>query len=103
MDGKKPLSIGGEFFEKIRTNQYYYVDKTSLISRLLRSGTEVTLFTRPRRFGKTLMMTTLKSFFEIGSDPALFDGLAISEDREIFEKYQGRFPVIFLTLKDVEA
>ena len=101
--GKKRLAIGTEDFEKLRRAGCYYVDKTGLIAELMRSMTEVTLFTRPRRFGKTLNMSMLKCFFEIGGDPALFDGLKISKDAELCEQYMGRFPVFFISLKDVGA
>ncbi len=100
---KKPLPIGTEFFDELREKECYYVDKTGLIAELLRSQAKVTLFTRPRRFGKTLAMTTLKCFFEIGADPSLFEGLAISRERELCERYMGKYPVIFVTLKDIEG
>ena len=96
-------AVGTEFFEKLRRRNSYYVDKTGLISELLRKQSEVTLFTRPRRFGKTLNMTMLKSFFEIGTDPALFNGLAISRETDLCEQYMGKYPVIFMTLKDMEG
>ena len=96
-------AVGTEFFEKLRRRNSYYVDKTGLISELLRRQSEVTLFTRPRRFGKTLNMTMLKSFFEIGTDPTLFDGLAISRETDLCEQYMGKYPVIFVTLKDMEG
>ncbi len=79
------------------------MDKTGLIAELLRSPTKVTLFTRPRRFGKTLAMTTLKCFFEIGTDPSLFEELAISQERGLCEQHLGKYPVIFVTLKDIEG
>lgn len=101
--GKKRLAIGTEDFEKLRRAGCYYVDKTGLIAELMRSVTDVTLFTRPRRFGKTLNMSMLKCFFEIGGDPALFDGLEISKDAELCEQYMGKFPVFFISLKDVGA
>ncbi len=100
---KRPLPIGTEFFDELRKKEYYYVDKSRLIAELLRSPTKVTLFTRPRRFGKTLAMTTLKCFFEIGTDPSLFEGLAISRERELCERHMGKYPVVFVTLKDVDA
>ena len=100
---KKPLPIGTEFFDELRKKEYYYVDKTGLIAELLRSQAKVTLFTRPRRFGKTLAMTTLKSFFEIGADPSLFEGLAISRERELCEQHMGEYPVVFVSLKSVDA
>ena len=100
---KKLLPIGAEFFDKLRKNDCYYVDKTRLIAELLNSHADVTLFTRPRRFGKTLAMTTLKCFFEIGTDPSLFGGLAISRERELCERHMGRYPVVFVSLKGVDA
>ena len=98
---RKKLPIGLDGFEKLRTNDFYYVDKTLFIKELLQSWGEVNLFTRPRRFGKTLNMSMLKCFFEIGSDPALFDGLKIMRERELCEKYMGKFPVISISLKSV--
>ncbi len=95
----KKLPIGVEGFEKIRTQDFYYIDKTMFIKELLDNWGEVNLFTRPRRFGKTLMMDMLKAFFEIGSDKTLFDGLKISQETELCEEYMGQFPVIFVTLK----
>lgn len=100
---KKRLPLGMEFFDELRRKDCYYVDKTALISELIRSSAEVNLFTRPRRFGKTLTMTMLKCFFEIGGDPAVFDGLAIAEEVELCENYMGKFPVIFVSLKSVDA
>ncbi len=90
-------------FKKIREEDCYYIDKTGMIKELLHNYGEVNLFTRPRRFGKTLNMSMLKSFFEIGSDPKLFDGLYISEETELCRKYMGKYPVIFLTLKQVDG
>lgn len=103
MKKKLKLPVGIENFEEIRRNQYYYIDKTKLIEQLFDSLGKVSLFTRPRRFGKTLNMSMLKSFFEIGTDPSLFDGLYISENKELCEQHQGQYPVIFLSLKDVEG
>ena len=97
------LPIGIEDFEKIRTEGFYYIDKTGLITELFNNWGEVNLFTRPRRFGKSLNMNTLKYFFSYGCDPKLFDGLAISEEKELCEKYMGKFPVISITLKGVEG
>ncbi len=97
------LPIGIEDFETIRTEGYYYVDKTRLIEELLTRGGFVTLFTRPRRFGKTLNMSMLKAFFELGQRADLFDGLMITEHRELCRMYQGQFPVIFLSLKDIDG
>ena len=100
---KKSLPIGTEFFDELRKKESYYVDKTGLIAELLRSPTKVMLFTRPRRFGKTLAMTTLKCFFEIGADLSLFEGLAISRERELCELHMGKYPVVFVSLKSVDA
>lgn len=100
---KKKLPIGLDGFEKIRTNDFYYVDKTLFIKELLQNWGEVNLFTRPRRFGKSLNMSMLKSFFEVGGDPALFDGLKISREKELCANYQGKFPVISISLKSVDG
>ena len=97
------LPVGIDNFEKIRKNGFYYVDKTKLIEQLVETGGEVTLFTRPRRFGKTLNMSMLRAFFEIGADASLFEGLHIAENKTICEEYMGRYPVIFLSLKSVEG
>ena len=99
----RKLPLGTENFEEVRKSNLYYVDKTGLISDLLRRWSEVTLFTRPRRFGKTLNMSMLKSFFEIGCDKSLFDGLAIAREKELCEQYMGQFPVISISLKDVDG
>ena len=99
----KKLPVGIENFEEIRTEDFYYVDKTGLISNLLNNWSKVNIFTRPRRFGKTLNMSMLKSFFSIGADPSLFIGLNISREKELCDKYMGTFPVIFLTLKGVDG
>ncbi len=96
---KARLPMGIESFKEIRRQKFYYVDKTALIRELLENWGKVTLFTRPRRFGKTLNMSMLKCFFEIGSDKALFDGLEISRETQLCEEYQGKFPVISITLK----
>ncbi len=101
--GKKKLPIGIEMFKKIRTAGFYYVDKTDFIRELLTSWAEVNLITRPRRFGKTLNMDMLKTFFEPGTDPALFQGLKISEHKDLCEAYMGKYPVISVSLKDVEG
>ena len=100
---RKKLPVGIENFEEIRKEGFYYVDKTGLIRDLLNNWGKVNLFTRPRRFGKTLNMSMLKSFFEIGTDKTLFDGLAISEDKELCEAYMGKFPAVFVSLKDVDG
>ena len=99
MEMKTRLPMGIESFKEIRRQKFYYVDKTALIRELLENWGKVTLFTRPRRFGKTLNMSMLKCFFEIGSDKALFDGLEISREAQLCEEYQGKFPVISITLK----
>lgn len=99
----KKLPVGMEFFQDIIRNGYYYVDKTGIIRDLLNSGNKVTLFTRPRRFGKSLNMDTIKSFFETGADHSLFNGLEISKERELCIKYQGKFPVISISLKSAEG
>ena len=98
---KKKLPIGIDGFEKIRTNDFYYADKTLFIKELLLNWGEVNLFTRPRRFGKTLNMSMLKCFFEIGNNPELFAGLNIMQEKELCEKYMGKFPVISISLKSV--
>ena len=98
---RKKLPIGIDGFEKIMTNDFYYVDKTLFIKELLQNWGEVNLFTRPRRFGKTLNMSMLRNFFEVGSDQALFDGLKIAQEKELCEKYMGKFPVISISLKSV--
>ena len=97
------LPVGIDDFRKLRESHFYYVDKTRLIEQLLLNWSEVTLFTRPRRFGKTLNMSMLKSFFDIGTDKALFDGLYISGNKKLCDEYMGKFPVIFLSLKGVEG
>ena len=103
MEKKLKLPVGIDGFEKIRRNGFYYIDKTKLIEQLFLNWGEVNLFTRPRRFGKTLNMSMLKCFFEIGTDTSLFDGLYVSENKELCEQHQGQYPVIFLSLKDVEG
>ena len=97
------LPVGIDDFRKLRESDFYYVDKTRLIEQILQSWSEVTFFTRPRRFGKTLNMSMLKSFFEIGTDKSLFDGLYISGNKELCEEYMGKYPVVFLSLKSVEG
>ena len=97
------LPIGIESFAEIRKEGFYYIDKTGLIRDLLNNWGKVNLFTRPRRFGKTLNMSMLKSFFEIGADETLFEGLQISQETELCEKYMGKYPVVFLTLKGVDG
>lgn len=97
------LPVGIENFEEIRHDGFYYADKTGLIEQLLNQWGKVNLFTRPRRFGKTLNMSMLRYFFEIGTDPALFDGLYISQNKKLCEEYLGKFPVVFLSLKNVDG
>ena len=103
MTEKLKLPIGLENFEELRKSGFYYVDKTKLIEQLLEEWGKVNLFTRPRRFGKTLNMSMLRYFFEVGTDKTLFDGLYISQNEKICEEYMGKFPVIFLSLKSVEG
>ena len=103
MAGLKKLPIGIENFEKLRQENFYYIDKTRLIEQLLTRWGEVNLFTRPRRFGKSLNMSMLQSFFEIGKDKTLFDGLRISDNQELCEKYQGKFPVVSVSLKGING
>ena len=98
---RKKLPIGIDGFEKIRTNDFYYADKTLFIKELLQNWGEVNLFTRPRRFGKSLNMSMLKCFFEIGGTPELFDGLKIMQEEDLCEEYMGKFPVISISLKSV--
>ena len=88
-------------FCNIRTKGFYYVDKTKFISELLKTRGSVNLFTRPRRFGKSLNIDMLKEFFEVGADPVLFEGLDIAEERELCEQYMGKYPVVSISLKDV--
>jgi len=97
------LPVGIDNFEKIRRNNFYYIDKTRLVEQALHNWSEVTLFTRPRRFGKTLGMSMLRSFFEIGTDKSLFDRLYISQNKSLCDEHMGKYPVIFLTLKGVEG
>ncbi len=100
---RKKLPVGIESFEEFSKENFYYIDKTMFIAELLNNWGKVNLFTRPRRFGKSLNMSMLKSFFEIGSDKALFDGLAISREKELWENYMGEFPVVSISLKSVEG
>ncbi len=97
------LPVGIENFEKIRRESYFYVDKTLLIEQLLTDGSMVSLFTRPRRFGKSLNMSMLRYFFEIGTDPSLFEGLRISANKKLCDEYMGQYPVIFISLKTVDG
>lgn len=103
MAGLKKLPIGIENFEKLRQENFYYIDKTRLIEQLLTRWGEVNLFTRPRRFGKSLNMSMLQSFFELGKDKTLFEGLRISDNQELCEKYQGKFPVVSVSLKGING
>ena len=100
---KKRLPVGVENFEQIINDNYYYVDKTKLISELLHNGGMVNLITRPRRFGKTLNMSMLEHFFSIGGDKNIFDGLKISKDKKLCEDYMGKYPVISVSLKGINA
>ncbi|MCD8069022.1 MAG: ATP-binding protein [Lachnospiraceae bacterium] len=101
--GEKRMPIGVDDFAKLRTNDFYYVDKTGMIKELLENWGEVNLFTRPRRFGKSLNMSMLQNFFEIGADRHLFDGLSISNETRLCEEYMGQYPVISLSLKQVSG
>ena len=101
--GTKKLPVGVEDFKEIRTGDYYYVDKTGLVAELIERRGKVNLFTRPRRFGKSLNISMLQYFFEYGCDPMLFNGLRIMQDKEICKKYMGKFPVVSVSLKDVDA
>ena len=97
------LPVGIDDFRKLRESDFYYVDKTRLIEQLLLNWSEVTLFTRPRRFGKSLNMSMLRSFFEIGTDKSLFDSLYISGNKALCGEYMGKYPVIFLSFKGVDG
>lgn len=99
----KKLPVGIENFEEIRKQDFYYVDKTGLIVDLLARWGKVNLFTRPRRFGKTLNMSMLKCFFEIGGDKSIFDGLTVSQDKTLCEMYMGKYPVVFVSLMGVDG
>ena len=99
----KKLPIGEEFFSNIRTKGFYYVDKTRFIADLLKTRGSVNLFTRPRRFGKSLNLDMLKTFFEMGTDPVLFEGLEIARETELCGQHMGKYPVIALSLKDVSG
>ena len=103
-DERVKYSVGVSDFEKIRSNGYYYIDKSGLIGELLRAGAEVTLITRPRRFGKTLGMSMLENFFDIRKDSReLFEGLEISERQDLCSKWMNQWPTVFLSLKSVEG
>ena len=103
MGRRKKLPVGIENFSKIREDDFYYVDKTGLIEMLLENWGEVNLFTRPRRFGKSLNMSMLRHYFEIGSDSTLFDGLAVSKNQKLCQEFMGKYPVISISLKGVDA
>ena len=103
MNKQLKLPVGIENFQEIRQLGFYYVDKTKMVEHLLSQWGKVNLFTSPRRFGKTLNMSMLRYFFEIGTDPTLFDGLFISQNKELCETYLGKFPVVFLSLKNVDG
>ena len=103
MANELKLPVGIENFDEIRKSDFYYIDKTRLIEQLLNQWGKVNLFTRPRRFGKTLNMSMLRAFFEIGTDPSLFDGLYISANTELCREYMGKYPVIFISLKGVDG
>lgn len=97
------LPVGIEDFAEIRRHGYYYVDKTQLIEQVLNRRNKVSLFTRPRRFGKTLNMSMLQHFLEIGTDPKFFQGLSISKNNELCEKHMGKYPVVSISLKSIHA
>ncbi len=99
----KKIPVGIENFEEFSSENFYYVDKTMFIAELLRNWGKVNLFTRPRRFGKSLNMSMLRCFFEIGCDKSLFEGLKISREQQLCERYMGKFPVIFVSLKNVDG
>ena len=100
---KKKLPIGIENFEKLRLENFYYIDKTGLIRELLNNWGEVNLFTRPRRFGKTLNMSMLENFFSLDGDKSIFDGLEISKETALCEEYMGKYPVVSISLKGIDA
>ena len=103
MDNTVKLPVGIDNFEKLRTEGFYYIDKTGLITELLHNWSEVHLFTRPRMFGKSLNMSMLKCFFEYGCDSRLFEGLDIARETELCDKYMGKFPVLSVSMKDVSG
>lgn len=102
-DVKKKLPIGIEDFEKMYYDDFYYIDKTGLIKELMENWAEVNLFTRPRRFGKSLNMSMLKKFFEMGTDKSIFEGLEITKEKQLCEEYMGQFPVISVSMKEMNA
>ena len=103
MNNRKKLPVGVKNFEKLIKENFYYVDKTTIIVALLKNWAKVNVFTRPRRFGKSLNMNMLQLFFEIGRDKSVFEGLKISEEKELCDKYMGKFPVISISLKGIEG
>ena len=100
---KKKLPIGIDNFEKLYSEDFYYIDKTGFIKELLDNWGEVNLFTRPRRFGKTLNMSMLENFFSLNGDKSIFDGLEISKETAICEEYMGKYPVVSISLKGIDA
>ena len=100
---KKKLPIGIDNFEKLCTEDFYYIDKTGFIKELLDNWGEVNLFTRPRRFGKTLNMSMLEHFFSLNGDKSIFEGLEISKETAVCEEYMGKYPVISVSLKGIDA
>ena len=100
---KKKLPIGIENFGEIRKEDFYYVDKTGLIVELLHNWGAVNLFTRPRRFGKSLNMSMLEHFFSLNMDKSVFAGLDISKETALCEEYMGKYPVISISLKGIDA
>jgi hypothetical protein len=98
--GRKFL-VGADIFKKLRESGAYFVDKSKFISEVVRHHGRVELITRPRRFGKSVNLSMLESFFKIGADPALFDGLEIAEDKEVWDEYFGKYPVLRISLKDI--
>ena len=103
MQSYKKLPVGIESFKELRQENFYYIDKTRLIEKLLDNWGKANLFTRPRRFGKTLNMSMLESFFSIDTDLELFEGLYISERKDLCEEYMGKFPVLSVSLKNIDA
>lgn len=103
MSVKKKLPVGVENFADFSANEFYYIDKTGFITELLHNWGKVNLFTRPRRFGKSLNMSMLRHFLEVGCDTSLFDGLKVSQDQILCDQYMGKFPVISITLKGVDG
>ena len=99
MDNTVKLPVGIDDFKELRAEDFYYIDKTNMITELLHNWSKVNLFTRPRRFGKSLNMSMLKCFFEYGCDSRLFEGLAIAREKELCENYMGKFPVVSVSLK----